>query len=142
MVFSMSLSCFLLEYRSNDKEKIHRFFTKRIRDPKYSKGWKFIFYFLKYIHVFTLLVLAIYGCTNLNNVKNLGFMLCFCFYTAYESFYRKTCKVLIMFIATFIVGQYYFSLFYDVTVFNKGSTWTNKYETMKSLAWFDFIPNA
>jgi hypothetical protein len=104
MIFSMMLSCFILEFKSQDKEKIHRFFAKRIQDPKYSKGWKFLFYFLKYIHTFALLILAIYGGKNLNNLKNMGFMLFFCFYTAYESLYRKTCGLLITFIAIFIVG--------------------------------------
>jgi hypothetical protein len=104
MIYSMMISCFVLEYKSNDKAKIERFFAKRLSEDKYSKVWKFVFYFLKYIHTFTLFVLFIYGCKKLNNFKNLGFMLFFCFYTAYEDLYRKTSVLLIIFISIFIVG--------------------------------------
>lgn len=77
----------------------------------------------------------------MNNAKNLGYMLFFCFYTAYEGLYRKTCTLLIIFISIFIIGQYYFSLFYTVTLFNNESSHVDKYETLKTLDWFDFIPN-
>jgi hypothetical protein len=76
-------------------------------------------------------VLMITGCSNLNNFKNLGYVLFFCFYTAYEDFYRKTCALLILFIATYIVGQYYNSLFYKVSLFDNGMNPRDKHVYME-----------
>jgi len=142
MIFSMMLSCFVLEYKSQDKAKIERFFSKRIRDAKYAKSWKFLFVFLKYIHTVTLFVLFIYGCGQLNNFKNLGFMLFFCFYTAYEDLYRKTSVFLIIFISIFVVGQYYFSLFYEMSIYNNEEGFQGRYDTMNTLSWFDMVPHS
>jgi len=134
------LSCFILEFKNNDKEKSYRFFIKRIREPKYSKMWKLVFVSLKYIHVIVLGLLFAYGCSNLNNFKNLGYMLFFCFYTAYETLYRKTCWILIVFISIFIVGQYYYSLFYKISLFDNNEFHANRLEDLKTLEWYSFIP--
>lgn len=67
-------------------------------------------------------------------------MLFFCFYTAYETFYRKTCTILIVFVSIFIVGQYYFSLFYPTTLFNNEDTANERYKILDTLSWFSFVP--
>jgi hypothetical protein len=83
-----------------------------------------------------LLLVFVYGLKNLYTVKNLGFMVFFVVYTAYEWLYRKTGVILILFTSFFIVAQYYFSLHYRIfaedkylrqqfkfyTIFRKDST--------------------
>lgn len=56
----------------------------------------------------------IYGLRDLNTVQNLGFMIFFVVFTAYEKLYRRTSVLLVLFISIFIVGQYYFSLHYQI----------------------------
>jgi len=52
------------------------------------------------------------GAQNLNHFRNLGFMFFFVIYTASMDFYRKTSKALVLFVAFFIVGEYFYSLEY------------------------------
>lgn len=66
-----------------------------------------------------LLLVFLYGLKNLYTVKNLGFMVFFVVYTAYEWLYRKTGVILILFVSFFIVAQYYFSLHYRIFVDDK-----------------------
>ena len=76
---------------------------------------------------------------DLNRLRNLGFMLFFVVYTASEYLYRKTSKILVVFIAFFICGQYYFSLVYhnfieDDTLMAK-LKWLNLYEKTTMPNW-------
>ena len=48
--------------------------------------------------------------TNLKSLRNLGYMVFFVIYTAYENIYRKTSKLLIVFMSFFILMRYYSSL--------------------------------
>jgi hypothetical protein len=59
-----------------------------------------------------LVILFINGAGQLNNLRNLGFMIFFIVYSASEEAYRKTSNLLVIFLAYFIVGQYAFSLIY------------------------------
>jgi len=92
------------------------FFKKRITNEKYSGIWKMLFFFFKYIQMFVLLYLFLNGISNLNNLKNLGYMLFFVVYTAYEEVYRKTGVLLILFNASFIMGQYLFTFVYPLVI--------------------------
>jgi hypothetical protein len=56
-------------------------------------------------------------------------MLFFVAYTASEYLYRKTSKLLVLFICFFILGQYYFSLVYR--------KFENDSDLMKTLRWLD-----
>jgi hypothetical protein len=72
-------------------------------------------------------------------MRNLGFMLFFVFYTASEYLYRKTSKLLVLFISFFIIGQYYFSLVYhkylgDEVLLDK-LNWFNLYEKESMPDW-------
>lgn len=104
--FYMMISCFRIN-ESLEKQKtsgLLSFFKKRLLDPRFSNSWKLIFFFLRYVQSVVLLTLFFNGITNLNNVKNLGYMLFFVVYTAYEEVYRKTSWMLILFNSFFIFG--------------------------------------
>jgi hypothetical protein len=88
------------------------FFINKITDKYASVSWKFIFFILKYIHGLVLLVLFWEGSDNLNHFKNLGFMVFFIIYSASEFIYRKTSKLLVIFVVFFIGGQYCISITY------------------------------
>jgi hypothetical protein len=67
---------------------------------------------LKYIQTLVLVALFVNGSNELNNLRNIGYMAFFVIYTTSEYLYRTTSKALTVFIAFFILGQYYFSLTY------------------------------
>lgn len=58
--------------------------------------------------------------TNLKSLRNLGYMVFFVVYTAYENIYRKTSKLLILFMSFFIMVRYYTSLHskFFITLYN------------------------
>lgn len=69
-----------------------------------------------------------YGMQEINLLMNLGFMIFFTIFTAYEEIYRKTGFLLLYFISYFILVQYYFSLHYNLNVEDK--------HLMRSYRWF------
>lgn len=107
--FYMSVSCFKLAFTHNQDKGMKSYFFKRCRD---STVYKFLFFFLKHIQTLVLICLFINGAQNLNHFRNLGFMLFFVVYTASMDLYRKTSKALVLFVAFFIVGEYFYSLEY------------------------------
>jgi len=107
--FYMSVSCFKLAFTHNQDKGMKSYFFKRCRE---STVYKFLFFFLKHIQTLVLICLFANGAQNLNHFRNLGFMLFFVVYTASMAFYRKTSKALVLFVAFFIVGEYFYSLEY------------------------------
>jgi hypothetical protein len=107
--FYMSVSCFKLAFTHNQDKGMKSYFFKRCRD---STAYKFLFFFLKHIQTLVLICLFFNGAQNLNHFRNLGFMLFFVIYTASMELYRKTSKALVLFVAFFIVGEYFYSLEY------------------------------
>lgn len=107
--FYMSVSCFKLAFTHNQDKGMKSYFFKRCRD---STVYKFLFFFLKHIQTLVLICLFFNGAQNLNHFRNLGFMLFFVIYTASMELYRKTSKALVLFVAFFIVGEYFYSLEY------------------------------
>jgi hypothetical protein len=102
-------------------------------------GWNMLFFVLKYIQSVALVALFISGSNSLNHLRNLGFMFFFVTYTSSEYLYRKTSKCLIIFVAFFLGGQYYFSLVYrnyidDKTTWNQ-LEWMNLFEESKKPKW-------
>jgi len=79
-----------------------------------------------------LLFLFVRGISNLQSVRNLAYMVFFIVYTAYVEVYRKTSKVLVLFISLIIFDQYVFSLFWDLSI--------NSPEKMHFYRWMDFYP--
>jgi hypothetical protein len=71
---------------------------------------------MRYIQSIVLMFLFLNGITNINNMKNLGFMIFFVVYTAYVDIYRKTSALLILFISFFIASQYYYSLVWKIDI--------------------------
>lgn len=102
--FYMMISCQRISARLDTEDSLLKFFAKRCTDPRFSNLWKLVFYTLRYVQSFVLLTLFFSGITNINNAKNLGYMLFFVVYTAYEQVYRKTSIILIFFISFFIIG--------------------------------------
>jgi len=113
-IFFMMMSSYKLlkEEESSQSRTGFHFFRTRISNPKYSNNWKFVFIGLRYIQAVVLLFLFYVGVKKINTLQNLGYMSFFIVYTAYEWIYRKTAKLLILFISYFILGQYIFSFAY------------------------------
>ena len=71
-------------------------------------------------------------------MRNIGFMIFFVIYTNSEYLYRTTSKLLSLFIAFFILGQYYFSLNYMKYEDKHQLTrlrWLNLYQDDKMPTW-------
>mmetsp|Transcript_21580 Transcript_21580/g.33241 ORF Transcript_21580/g.33241 Transcript_21580/m.33241 type:complete len:403 (-) Transcript_21580:1545-2753(-) len=117
-LFYMMISCLMIVVDQDKENSLLKFFKKRINDPRFSNTWKIIFFSSRYIQSIVLLTLFLNGIGNINSVKNLGFMIFFVVYTAYEEAYRRTSKLLVFFISMFILGRYYLSLNYPVVLDN------------------------
>ena len=76
------------------------------------------------------------GVLSLNCINNLGYMAFFAIYTAYEGVYRRTGKILIFFSAIFIIGQYFYSLHYQIYMYP-----ANK-KVIEDLYWWNMFPYA
>ena len=81
------------------KLKLH----DRVYDNNCSIMWKFLFYALKSVHILVLISLFYTGYQNLDTFQNLGFMVFFVVYVTNDTLYRKTSKLLVVFIAFFIL---------------------------------------
>ena len=78
--------------------------------------------------------------SSINNLQNLGYMIFFVVYTAYENIYRKTSKLLCLFTAFFIIMQYWGSLKWQLDQdFVSGEYNAAKF---KSETWANIIPFA
>ena len=102
-------------------------FFKRLLDPTRSKLWKFAFYLFRYIQLLVLLTLFLFGEQHIDLLPNLVYICAFVVYTTYERLYRKSSKLLIVFLALQILGQYFFGLKYHMFVEHP--------EEMKRVAW-------
>lgn len=98
--------------KKNVENRLIRFFKDKIKEKKV--GYIYIFFMCRWAHVLILISLFVKGVLYLNCINNLGYMAFFAIYTAYEYIYRRTGKILIFFSAIFIIGQYFFSLHYQV----------------------------
>ena len=125
----MTISCFKLTFEYIQNEMLIDLFTTKIQSRDSSILWKFSFFILKNIQTLVLVILFYDGSSDINHVRNLGIMIFFVIYTAYENLYRKTSKLLTIFFAFFIVSQYYFSLVYksykDDPILMAKLTWLN-----------------
>ena len=130
--FYLTASCFKLGNHQDQNEILIRFIYSKVSSKETSLFWKLLFFVLKYIQTIALIAIFINVSGDLNRLRNLGFMLFFVVYTASEYLYRKTSKVLVIFIAFFICGQYYFSLVYhnfiDDDALMAKLRWLNLYE--------------
>jgi hypothetical protein len=120
-----------------DEQNTHpmlKFFKKRVETG--SNFWKLLFYSLKHVQLVVLIVLFAIGSSNINNAKNMGYMLFFMIYTAFEELFRKTAVLLIIFNSSFILAMYLFSF-----------SWPLFYEKMEHdkknniFAWMNCYPN-
>ena len=130
-LFYAMISCYIVTFK-REKDKLYQFFKKRINDPRFSDNWKLIFFASRYVQAIVLLTLFLNGISDINNMKNLGFMVFFVVYTAYEEVYRKTSRLLTLFISMFIVTQYAFSFFYKMVL--------NSKDAHGRYTWAKFVP--
>ena len=86
----------------------------------------------RHAHSFLLFFLFVRGFSNLNNVLNLGYLIFFAVYTAYENVYRKSSVILVLFVGGKIVGEYYYSLYWKIDSDNE--------RFLKRLKWCNWIP--
>lgn len=108
----MGISCYWLTYEHDQNNLLIDLFIDKVTNKFAPIYWKFLFFILKYIHALVLFILFWRGSDNLNHAKNLGFMVFFIIYSASEYVYRKTSKLLVIFMVFFISGNYYFSITY------------------------------
>lgn len=113
LLFYMMISAYIKKIdNTNVENKLIRFFKIKIKEQKV--GWIYCFFACRYAHVLILISLFIKGVVKLNCFNNLGYMVFFAIYTAYENIYRKTGIVLMIFSSIFIIGQYFYSLHYQI----------------------------
>jgi hypothetical protein len=111
--FMMPYCLYALHKIKKPENALLNFFKLRIKNPKYMNTlWIVEFQFLKYVQLILFLFLFYNGMKNLNSVQNLAYMGFFVIYTAYEAVYRRTSKILVIFVATIIFCQYAFSLYW------------------------------
>jgi hypothetical protein len=115
LLFYMMISGRRIIEKDGDSNALLKFFEKRCTDARFSNLWKLLFYSLRYIQSLVLIMLFIKGMSNINNLKNLGYMFFFIVYTAYLEAFRKTSVLLVLFNSGFIIGQYIFSFVYPLT---------------------------
>ena len=112
----MTISCLKLTYDQDQTEFVKQSFFYLIQHEKGSIFWKFLWFLFKHIQTLILVLIFLKGASNINTFKNLGFMIFFVIYTSSPYLYRKTCRVLILFTAFFILGQYYLQLGDTITI--------------------------
>lgn len=101
-LFCCCISSYKLGFEYDQNEKLIGVFETRIRDKNSNIMFKIMFYVLKHIQTIVLLSLFVNGRSDLNSLRNLGFMVFFVGYTASEKLYRSTCKCLVAFLGFFI----------------------------------------
>mmetsp|Transcript_34734 Transcript_34734/g.53328 ORF Transcript_34734/g.53328 Transcript_34734/m.53328 type:complete len:348 (-) Transcript_34734:7663-8706(-) len=135
----MTISCFKLTFEYDQNKYLINQFKQKIMSKTASSGWLFLFFILRYIQQVVLIALFINGADNLNHFRNLGFMVFFVMFTAYETLYRRTSFLLTIFVGFFIFGQYYYSLVYkkfsDNETISERLEWFNFYEENKKPHW-------
>lgn len=115
--FFMSISCVklgfdtrMVGYAETSQDAMVELITRKIIDKNSSSLWRIGFFIGQYIHVITLCYLFILGTEDMDKMRSLAFMIFFTFYTASESLYRKTNKLLLLYMCYLILGAYYYSL--------------------------------
>lgn len=114
LFFYMMISAYIKRRdMQNVENRVIGFFRTRIQERR-NIGWIWVFYSCRWAHILILITLLGLGVQNLNSINNLGYLAFFVIYTAYESAYRYSCRILILFNSVFILGQYIYSLHYQI----------------------------
>jgi len=134
ILFWMMISCYKIcqDASKNSQHSMLSFMKKRLTDPRYSSTWKLVFFGMRYVQAIVLLLLFYSGMEKINNFQNLGFMLFFLLFTAYEDLYRRFGFLLSIFISIFIVGQYTFSFVFPYFMDDQ--------KKMERFQWWGLIP--
>ena len=134
LLFYMMISIYVKRRdMKNVENRVIGFFRVRIQNRKI--GWIWVFYCCRWAHILILVTLLALGVQNLNCINNLGYLAFFIIYTAYESAYRYTCRVLILFSSVFILGQYIYSLHYQIYMR------ADNEEQIFNLYWWNMFPS-
>jgi hypothetical protein len=130
----MMISSYVKRIDNQDVENgLIRFFRVRIHAKQLT--WIWVFFSCRYIHIVVLVYLFQRGVGRLDCFNNLGYVVFFVVYTAYEGVYRSTAGILMFFTSCFIVGQYFTSLFYQVYMYERNE------QDINALYWWNFFPN-
>lgn len=133
LLFYMMIAAYVKRVDNlNVENALIRFFRQRIQNRKLR--WIWVFYSCRWAHIIILVVLFTTGVKDLNSLNNLGYLGFFVIYTAYEAAYRYSCRILIVFSAFFIVGQYIYSLHYQIYMK------PNKEAQIYNLYWWNVFP--
>ena len=100
----MMISCYYIELKENNDEKLLDFFHRKILDSSSSNLWRRMFLWLRHIHIIALITLFAIGSSDLNNLQNIGYAIFFVWYTAKTDSYRKSGWVLTVFVSLFILS--------------------------------------
>jgi hypothetical protein len=125
--FWLMTSATYLSVEYDQNETLKQEFFKRLQDKTKSKGWKFAFYFLRYIQLIVLLSLFLCGETEIDLLPNLVYICAFVVYTTFDKFYRKTSIILIIFMVFQLFGQYFFGLKYHMFIEDKMKMYTMRW---------------
>lgn len=111
--FFMMISAMYVCVSFDQNERLISRFVKAVQNPRGSPLWIMFFYVAKYSHSLVLFCLLVRGLHKVDHFLNLGYILFFVVYTANEGFYRKSSRLLTVFISFFILLQFYFGLQYN-----------------------------
>jgi hypothetical protein len=130
----MSVSCLMISYQSETVAQLKDFFRMKIKEKRgFSILFKIVFLLLKYMYLIVLLILFFTTQkADSTTLRSLGMNIFFTLYLSSEWLYRKTNWALSLFIAAFIIGQYYFALtwyrYYDDKILMEKLQWMNLYK--------------
>jgi hypothetical protein len=111
-IFWMMFGFIYNTYESTQDQYIFELFQAKIKDKKSSMIWKFLYFILKRIHWFVLLILFYMGSLNINHFANMMFIIFFVAFSTYPDLYRRYSWVLSFFVSYLIFVQYFFHLRY------------------------------
>lgn len=103
--------CMMISGRKQLLKKAHNlkdYLVRKMKNPNSSVFWKFLFYFMQYVHIVVLAFLLYMGMKE--SFQSIGYMLFFIIYSSSNTLYRKTNVLLIIFTSFFIWGQYFYTL--------------------------------
>jgi len=133
LLFYMMISSYVKRLDNAKVENgLVRFFKQKIQAKDLK--WIWVFFSCRYVHILVLIIILERGISHLNCFNNLGYLVFFVLFTAYEAFYRKCLWLLILFTSIFILGQYFTSLIYQQWLFHGNQIQIN------DLYWWNFFP--
>ena len=130
-LFWLMISCTYLSISIDQNKYLKAVYYEKILHPKASRKWKFSFVFFRYIHLGVLLAMFLNGMQRIDCLENLTYILFFVIFLTFDKIYRKFSIIMVIFMCTEIVLQYYFGLKYHTFITDPKAMWR--------IQWFGFI---